>query len=141
MRFYDHPWRLVRSTAFHPERQTRLRWRADRVAFRFPVKAVDARPGCSWPIRIEAPWWGLQQARRRNTMSKQPSHIAYVVAEIREGGKKQSIWRRVGSVWPHNNGGGFDLTIDDQIAVLGRIVCTVPKEKEPRQDAQPEVLA
>jgi hypothetical protein len=72
-------------------------------------------------------------------MSKQPSHIAYVVAETREGGNKQSIWRRIGSVWPHRNGTGFDLVIDDQIAVLGRVVCTVPKEKDPRPEAQAEV--
>jgi hypothetical protein len=74
-------------------------------------------------------------------MSNQPSHIAYVVAEIREAGKKQSIWRRVGSVWPHKNGVGFDLVIEDQIAVLGRIVCTVPKDKESRPEEQAASVA
>jgi hypothetical protein len=73
-------------------------------------------------------------------MSNKPSHIAYVVSEVREGGAKKSIWRRVGSVWPHKNGNGFDLVIDDQLAVLGRVVCTEPKEKErPEEQAEASV--
>jgi hypothetical protein len=62
-------------------------------------------------------------------MSK-PTHIAYVVKEAKEGSDKPDIWRRIGSVWPHKKGNGFDLVIDDQISVSGRIVCTEPKEKE-----------
>jgi len=62
-------------------------------------------------------------------MSK-PSHIAYVVTEPKEGTDKKSVWRRVGAVWPHQNGNGFVVVIDDQISVTGRIVCTEPKEKE-----------
>jgi hypothetical protein len=42
--------------------------------------------------------------------------------------------RRVGAVWPHpKGGGGFDLVIDDQLSVSGRIVCTEPKDEEPRR--------
>ena len=62
-------------------------------------------------------------------MSSKPTHIAYVVIPPKEGSDKQPVWRRVGSVWPHKNGGGFDLVVDDQLAVTGRIVCTVPKEQ------------
>jgi hypothetical protein len=61
-------------------------------------------------------------------MSK-PSHIAYVVNKNPDDDKK-GFWRQVGAVWPHKNGNGFDLVIFDQVAVSGRIVCTVPKEKE-----------
>lgn len=60
-------------------------------------------------------------------MSK-PSHIAYVVPPAKEG--KKPIWHRVGSIWPHKNGNGFDLVIPDGISVMGRIVCTSPKEDE-----------
>jgi hypothetical protein len=66
--------------------------------------------------------------------SKQPTHIAHIVIEPKRRGQK-SIWRRVGSVWPHENGNGFDLVVDDQIAVMGRIVCTEPKDWS---DEQPE---
>jgi hypothetical protein len=59
-------------------------------------------------------------------MSK-PTHIAYVVTEPKDAGKK--IWRSVGAVWPHKNGNGFDVVIVDQVSVSGRIVCTEPKEK------------
>jgi hypothetical protein len=64
-------------------------------------------------------------------MSK-PSHIAYVVTPPKAGSDKKSIWRRVGAAWPHpKGGGGFDLVIDDQISVTGRIVCNPPREDEP----------
>jgi hypothetical protein len=66
--------------------------------------------------------------KEKAPMSK-PSHIAYVVKDAKESGKP-GIWRRVGSVWPHKNGSGFDVLIDEQISVSGRIVCTEPKEKE-----------
>jgi hypothetical protein len=63
-----------------------------------------------------------------NTMSK-PTHIAYVVIDPKEGSDKKAVWRKVGAVWPHKNGNGFDLVIDDQLSVTGRIVITEPKEK------------
>ena len=62
-------------------------------------------------------------------MSK-PSHIAYVVKDVIKDDKKQSYWRAVGAVWPHKNGGGFDVVIHEQISVSGRITCTVPKDDE-----------
>jgi hypothetical protein len=68
-------------------------------------------------------------------MSSKPTHIAYVVNEVREGGNKKSYWRRVGSVFPHTKGNGFDLVIYDQVSVMGRIVCTEPKDWS---DEQPE---
>jgi len=64
-------------------------------------------------------------------MSK-PTHIAYVVIAPKPGTEKKAVWRRVGAVWPHpKGGGGFDLVIDDQLSVTGRIVCTQPKDEEP----------
>jgi hypothetical protein len=65
-------------------------------------------------------------------MSK-PTHIAYVVKDAKEGSDKPGIWRRVGSVWPHKNGTGFDVVIDDQISISGRIVCTPPKGKDDKR--------
>lgn len=59
-----------------------------------------------------------------------PSHIAYVVIEPKEGSNKKAVWRRVGALFPHKKGNGFDLVIPEGISVTGRIVCTEPKEKE-----------
>ena len=61
-------------------------------------------------------------------MSK-PTHIAYVVADAKEGKDKKSMWREVGAVWPHKSGKGFDVVIYDQVAISGRIVCTERKDK------------
>jgi hypothetical protein len=68
-------------------------------------------------------------------MSNKPTHIAYVVNDPKEGSDRKAIWHRVGSIWPHKNGKGFDLVIPEGISVAGRIVCTEPKE---RSDEQPE---
>jgi hypothetical protein len=61
-------------------------------------------------------------------MSK-PTHIAYIVIEPKEGTDQKASWYRVGRVWPHKNGTGFDLVIPEGISVAGRIVCTEPKEQ------------
>ena len=67
-------------------------------------------------------------------MSK-PTHTAYVVKDPKPGSNGKAIWREVGAVWPHKNGGGFDLVITDQLSVSGRIVCTERKEKaEPEEE-------
>ena len=65
-------------------------------------------------------------------MSK-PSHIVYVVTDPKEGTDKEAIWHKVGAVWPHKNGIGFDVVIANQISVTGRITCTERKDKEPQQ--------
>lgn len=62
-------------------------------------------------------------------MSSKPTHIAYVVTQPKEGSDRKAVWHRVGSVWAHKHGKGFDLVIPDGIAVTGRIVCTEPKEQ------------
>ena len=59
-----------------------------------------------------------------------PSHIAHVVIEAKEGTGKKAVWHRVGAVWPHKNGKGFDLVIPEGISVSGRIVCTEPKDTD-----------
>jgi hypothetical protein len=61
-------------------------------------------------------------------MSSKPTHTAYVVIDAAEGSTRKAHWLKVGSVWPHKNGKGFDLVIPAGISVSGRIVCTEPKE-------------
>jgi hypothetical protein len=64
----------------------------------------------------------------KETDMAKPTHVAYVVTDSKEEGKK-GYWREIGAVWPHKNGEGFDLVIPEGISVTGRIVCTKPKEK------------
>jgi len=66
-------------------------------------------------------------------MSSKPTHIAYVINENKARAtdpKAKDFWRPVGVVWPHKNGGGFDLVLYEQLAVSGRITCTVPKDDD-----------
>jgi hypothetical protein len=63
-------------------------------------------------------------------MSSKPTHTAYVVIDAKEGSDKKAFWHRVGSVWPHKNGKGFDLLIPDGISVSGRIVCVERKDED-----------
>lgn len=62
-------------------------------------------------------------------MNKQPTHNAYVVTQYESGGERRSRWHRVGTVWPHKDGVGFDIVITDGISVSGRVVCTSPREQ------------
>lgn len=62
-------------------------------------------------------------------MSKKPSHHAYIVSSPKKVGEK-SFWTRVGSVFPHQNGNGFDIVLIEGVAIHGRLVCTEPKATE-----------
>ncbi len=63
-----------------------------------------------------------------------PTHHAHVVSTPKKEGDK-ATWTRIGSVFPHQNGTGFDIVIRDGISVSGRIVCTEPKE-DPQFESQ-----
>jgi hypothetical protein len=59
--------------------------------------------------------------------SKLPSHIAYHVIE-REG--KKAIWTRVGGVWGHSDGKGFNIELNGLVPLDGRITCRVASENK-----------
>lgn len=56
-----------------------------------------------------------------------PVLTAYIVVEPGRG--RKPFWHKVGAVWPHKTGNGFDVVIPTGMSVSGRIVCTEPKEK------------
>ena len=62
-------------------------------------------------------------------MSTKPTHHAYLVEDAPEGSDRKARWTKVGAVWPHKNGSGFDLVIPAGLAVSGRIVCMPPREE------------
>ena len=57
-----------------------------------------------------------------------PTHNAYLVIDPKDGSDKKPFWLKVGSVWPHKQGNGFDLVIPPGLSVSGRIVCTPPRD-------------
>jgi hypothetical protein len=64
---------------------------------------------------------------------KGPAMIAY---SVRPGarGKKDS-WTRIGAVWPHKDGKGFDVSADAWPAAGCRLVLRLPSEPE-QQDGE-----
>ena len=58
---------------------------------------------------------------------KKPSYIAYVVRD-RDGEGKKDYWNKIGALFPHKDGKGFDLALD------GRLVVRIPK-------AEPKIQA
>ena len=59
--------------------------------------------------------------------SKTPSHIAYHVRD-REGGK--GFWTRIGVVFAHQDGKGFNVQLDGLVPLDGRITFRVASEKK-----------
>ncbi len=62
--------------------------------------------------------------------SKRPSHIAY---QVREGDDQKSYFNRIGSVWPHKDGEGYNIQLD-AVPVDGRI--TIRSVQERIQEAK-----
>jgi hypothetical protein len=60
------------------------------------------------------------------TTSKSPTHVAYQVRDS-HGGK--SFWTRIGSVWAHADGKGFNIQLDS-VPLDGRITLRVATEKK-----------
>ena len=60
------------------------------------------------------------------TTSKAPTHIAYAVREGRNGGK--GYWTRIGAVWPHKDGKGFDVQLEC-VPLDGRVQLRVTGDK------------
>ena len=57
--------------------------------------------------------------------TKRPSHIAY---QVREGDENKSYFNRIGSVWPHKDGEGYNIQLD-AVQVDGRITVRTVQER------------
>ena len=64
--------------------------------------------------------------KKPESTSKGPSHIAYQVRD-REGAK--GIWTRIGSVWPHADGKGFNIQLEC-VPLDGRVSIRVASENK-----------
>ena len=67
------------------------------------------------------------------TNSKKPSHTVYNVTERGEG--KDDYWQRIGAAWAHEDGQGFNLSLDYLPLKPGRIVVRVRSEKKEEGEA------
>lgn len=64
--------------------------------------------------------------------TKRPSHVAY---HVREGKDGKSYFNRVGSVFEHKDGEGYNVVLD-AVPVDGQVVLRTPAERlgEMKQD-------
>jgi hypothetical protein len=66
--------------------------------------------------------------------NKGPSHIAY---HVREGEDNKAYFNRIGSVWPHKDGQGYNIQLDS-VPVDGRITVRSVQDRlqEAKENAQ-----
>ena len=55
------------------------------------------------------------------------SNLNYIAYSVRDGNEDKSHWTRVGAVFAHKDGAGFDVVLD-AFPVNGRVVLREPKE-------------
>jgi hypothetical protein len=60
-------------------------------------------------------------------MSNKPTHLVYHVRD--NGDSDKSFWTRVGAAWKHQDGKGFNVTLD-AVPLDGRLVLREASEKD-----------
>jgi hypothetical protein len=58
-----------------------------------------------------------------------PTHTAYQVRKYKSGKDEKSFWTKIGSVWAHNDGEGFNIRLN-ALPVDGEIVVRSVKDKK-----------
>jgi len=61
----------------------------------------------------------------QNTPGKGPSHIAY---HVREGEGQKAYFNRIGAVWQHKDGQGFNMQLDT-VPIDGRVIVRSVQER------------
>jgi hypothetical protein len=64
----------------------------------------------------------------KDSSKRGPDATAYAVRDFERGGKQDSSWLKVGSVWKHDDGDGFNVVLD-AMPVSGKIVVRTNKPK------------
>jgi hypothetical protein len=75
-------------------------------------------------MRFQLTFWGI--------MAK-PAFNAYSVREYEKDGKKESFWTKIGVVFAHKDGKGFDVVLE-ALPVNGRVSIREPKPDEPQAE-------
>ena len=72
-----------------------------------------------------------------NDHDKRPSHIAY---QVREGDDNKSYFNRIGAVWQHKDGEGFNIQLDsvpvDGKATVRSVQDRIQEAKDNARDAR-----
>jgi hypothetical protein len=68
----------------------------------------------------------MSDSKKPETSTKSPSHVAY---QVRDRDGQKGFWTRIGSVWPHADGKGFNIQLD-VVPLDGRITLRVATEKK-----------
>lgn len=68
------------------------------------------------------------------TKSNKPAFYIYNVTERGEG--KDDYWQRIGAAWPHEDGKGFNLSLDYLPLKTGRLVARAKTAEPPTASQQ-----
>jgi hypothetical protein len=97
-----------------------------RAAFRGVPTFAPLRSDLCQLIHIED---GNPPTRNRKAHTMTPSHHIFAVRERSEG--KKSVWTRIGVLWPHTNGDGFNIEIEAlPLNFTGKLVAMVNTDSD-----------
>jgi hypothetical protein len=63
-----------------------------------------------------------------------PTHTAYHVRQYKAGKDEKSFWTKIGSVWAHGDGEGFNIRLNGLVPLNGEIVVRSVKDRKPAAD-------
>lgn len=63
-----------------------------------------------------------------------PTHTAYHVRKYKSGKEERSFWTKIGSVWAHKIGQGFNIRLNGLVPLNGEIVVLSVEDKTPKTD-------
>ena len=69
----------------------------------------------------------MTRMNNNSNASKAPTHIAY---HVRDNEGSKGFWTRIGAVWPHSDGNGFNIQLDGLVPLDGRITVRIASDKK-----------
>ncbi|MGD9785687.1 MAG: CHC2 zinc finger domain-containing protein [Hyphomicrobiaceae bacterium] len=102
------------------------------------------RVGIGQAARLIADWFAIplsmkalsKPSERRKPMSGKPSHKAFAVEDRGEGDDKDAFWTRIGSVFAHADGKGYNIVLS-ALPINGRIVLREFTDDDAKSDEPP----
>jgi hypothetical protein len=63
-----------------------------------------------------------------------PTHTAYHVRKYKSGKEEKSFWTKIGAVWAHSDGEGFNVRLSGLVPLDGEIIVRSVKDRKPAAD-------
>ena len=99
----------------------------------FPAFLLRRRSRCASAAMTQP----LNKGEKAMTKNSKPTHRAHIVRNYTDkDGTERSHWTDIGSVWPHGDGKGYDVTLV-AFPLDGRLVLRVDEPKPVQQPAEP----